>query len=182
MNILKKCSVYYLKIVSLFQKFMNKRKPTMGFKKCYFIILIYALCPFLLFSQVKNIGLPDIKNFKKSEYKGSTQNWNIDQDKNGNLYFANNNGLLKYDGSSWSKYNTSNSIEIRSLKIDDDGKIFVGCYNEFGFFKTNAKGKLEYFSISKNLNKDVLKDMEYIWKIHILDKEVIFQSFARVFI
>ena len=154
----------------------------MNFKKSLFIILISAVCPFLLYSQVKNIGLPDIKNFKKSEYKGSTQNWDIEQDKNGNLYFANNNGLLKYDGSSWSKYNTSNSIEIRSLKIDNSGKIFVGCYNEFGYFKSNAKGKLEYFSISKNLSKDVLKDIEYIWKIHIINKEVIFQSFARVFI
>jgi hypothetical protein len=52
----------------------------------------------IVFGQVKNIGLPEIRNFKRAEYKGETQNWNIDQDKNGNIYFANNSGLFQFDG------------------------------------------------------------------------------------
>ena len=154
----------------------------MGFTKSLSITLIFILFSTLLFSQVKDIGLPDIKNFKKFEYKGGTQNWNIDQDKNGNLYFANNNGLLEYDGTSWNKYKIPNSDAIRSLKIDDAGSIFVGGYNEFGYFKANAKGKLAYLSLSKNIKKDAVKAMEYIWKIHIIDEEVIFQAFARIYI
>ncbi|CAM3083986.1 triple tyrosine motif-containing protein [Flavobacterium frigoris] len=136
----------------------------------------------LLTSQVKNIGLPDIRNYKRSDYKGGTQNWDIDQDKNGNLYFANNNGLLQFDGSSWKKYSLPNSFAVRSIKIDDSGKIFVGGYSEFGFFESNKKGKLEYFSLSKMINKDANNPIDFIWKIHIRGIEVIFQSFEKIYI
>ena len=61
--------------------------------KLNILILLLFTTPFL--GQVKNIGLPEIRNYKRTDYKGGTQNWNIDQDQNGNLYFANNNGLFQ---------------------------------------------------------------------------------------
>lgn len=144
--------------------------------------LLFLLITTSLFSQIKNIGLPDIKNYKRSDYKADTQNWDIDQDKNGNIYFANNNGLLQFDGLSWRKYNIPNSSAVRCVKIDNTGKIFVGGYSEFGYFKSNPKGKLEYFSLSKIINNGSLKLIDFIWKIHIHNDEVIFQSFARAYI
>mgnify|MGYP003539016698 CR=1 FL=1 len=65
----------------------------MGYLKLKTLLLLFFAIPLL--GQVKNIGLPEIRNYKKTEYKGGTQNWDIDQDKNGNLYFANNNGLFQ---------------------------------------------------------------------------------------
>ncbi|HWR94662.1 MAG TPA: hypothetical protein VN192_05640, partial [Flavobacterium sp.] len=59
-----------------------------------FNIVLFVLFSISILGQIKNIGLPEIRNFKRTDYKGGTQNWNIDQDKNGNLYFANNNGLF----------------------------------------------------------------------------------------
>ncbi|MNQ79173.1 hypothetical protein D3C85_941070 [compost metagenome] len=94
--------------------------------KSYFVIIFFTLFSITFFGQVKSIGLPDVRNYKKNEYKGGTQNWNIGQDKNGNLYFANNNGLLQFDGSSWRKYALPNLTSVRCLKIDDSGKIYVG--------------------------------------------------------
>lgn len=151
----------------------------MNFTKFHLLILLVTTT---LLSQVKNIGLPDIQNYKRSDYKGGTQNWDIDQDKNGNLYFANNNGLFQFDGSSWRKYNIPNSIAVRCVKIDNSGKIFVGGYTEFGYFKPTSKGRLSYFSLSKTINKSSLKLMDFIWKIHIHNDEVIFQSFERTYI
>jgi len=145
--------------------------------------IVYFLFLFMVsYSQVKNIGLPDIRNYKKYDYKGETQNWDINQDKNGNIYFANNAGLLQFDGSSWTKYTLPNNSEIRSVKIDSSGKIFVGGYNEFGYFKANAKGKLIYFSLSKLFDRKKIKILDYVWKIHLFKGEVFFQSFARIYI
>lgn len=144
-----------------------------------FKILVLFLFGTSLFGQVKNIGLPEIRNYKRTDYKGGTQNWNIDQDKNGNLYFANNNGLFQFDGSTWQKYPLPNSPDVRCVKIDPSGKIFVGGYSEFGYYKTNSKGKLEYVSISKLVNKQ--KIIDFIWKIHLYKNEVVFQSFARIY-
>jgi len=149
--------------------------------KLLFTILLLFQALFL-HSQVKNIGLPEIKNYKKTDYKGGTQNWGIDQDKNGNLYFANNSGLFQFDGTSWNKYVLPNFSSIRSLKIADDGKIYVGGYNEFGYFNADDKGKLVYTSLSKRINENNRKLIDFTWKIHITNNEIIFQSFANIYV
>lgn len=154
----------------------------MRFTKSYLYILLLSFLTCSLFSQVKNIGLPEIRNYKRTDYKGGTQNWNIDQDKNGNMYFANNTGLLQFDGSTWTKYNLPTSSDIRCLKIDASGKIFVGGYNEFGYFKANSKGKLEYSSIRKLLIRDRNEIIDNIWKINLYKDEVHFQAFENTYI
>ena len=103
----------------------------MRFTKLHILFFLILSSLTTIYGQVKNIGLPEIRNYKRTDYKGGTQNWNIDQDKNGNLYFANNNGLFQFDGSSWKKYSLPNLSAIRCLKIDDYGRIFVGGYDEF---------------------------------------------------
>jgi DNA-binding CsgD family transcriptional regulator/ligand-binding sensor domain-containing protein len=146
----------------------------------FFLICIFF--PILFWGQVKNIGLPEIRNYKRSDYKGGTQNWNIDQDENDNVYFANNDGLFQFDGSVWSKYTLPNKSVVRSIKTDKSGKIYVGGYNEFGYFKPNTNGQLVYFSLSKYLNKKNISTIDIIWKIHIYNNEVVFQSFENAFI
>ena len=152
------------------------------FNKKFNSILICILFPILFWGQVKNIGLPEIRNYKRSDYKGGTQNWNIDQDENDNVYFANNDGLFQFDGSVWSKYTLPNKSVVRSIKTDKSGKIYVGGYNEFGYFKPDTNGRLVYFSLSKYLNKKNTSTIDIIWKIHIYNDEVIFQSFENAFI
>jgi DNA-binding CsgD family transcriptional regulator len=146
----------------------------------FFLICIFF--PILFWGQVKNIGLPEIRNYKRSDYKGGTQNWNIDQDENDNVYFANNDGLFQFDGSVWSKYTLPNKSVVRSIKTDKSGKIYVGGYNEFGYFKPNTNGQLVYFSLSKYLTKKNISTIDIIWKIHIYNNEVVFQSFENAFI
>ena len=159
----------------------NKKESYMKLTR---IILLFFLInlPTVFLGQVKKIGLPHIKNYSRTDYKGGTQNWNIDQDKNGNVYFGNNDGLLQFDGSTWNKYKVKNSDAVKCIKVDSSGKIYVGCYNEFGYFKANSKGKLEYVSISSLLNKKTLNRIDFIWKIHLYKDEVIFQSFDGIYI
>jgi len=134
-------------------------------------------------AQVKGFGLPNITNYKKTEYRGGTQNWDIDQDSNGNIYFANKNGLLQFDGMAWRIYRIPNSMDVRSVKVDNgSGRIYVGGYNEFGYFESNANGKLVYVSLSDLIKKSNMDLSDFIWKIHIYDGEIIFQSFLRAYI
>jgi DNA-binding CsgD family transcriptional regulator len=146
------------------------------------IQLILFLLSNVLAGQIKNIGIPLIKNFKKNEYKGGTQNWSIDQDKNGNMYFANTDGMLQFDGVTWTKFTLPISQDIRSLKIDPTGKIFVGGYNDFGYFKANPKGKLEYHSIAKFIKRNGTNSIAQTWKIHFYKNEVIFQAFKTIYV
>jgi len=145
------------------------------------VFIVLFLCNKAI-SQVKNIGLPEINNYKKSDYKGGTQNWGIDQDANGNLYFANNSGLLKFDGSSWSEYSLPNNSSIRSLKVGNSNRIYVGGYNEFGYFEPNEKGKLIYHSVSELVNENNRHQIDFIWKLHQFKNEIIYQAFEKAYV
>ncbi|HQW84213.1 MAG TPA: hypothetical protein PK987_07130, partial [Ferruginibacter sp.] len=61
------------------------------------LLLLLFFLPFQVLCQ-NTIGLPDIINYSKPLYKAGLQNWDIKQDKNGIVYFANNEGLLSFDG------------------------------------------------------------------------------------
>ena len=63
----------------------------------FFVLLT---CNSLLTAQIKNIGLPFNKNYDKQTYNAGTQNWDITQDDRGFMFFANNDGILEFDGSS----------------------------------------------------------------------------------
>ena len=149
----------------------------------YTLILTLLFGVSSVLGQIKSIGLPDIINYKKTDYKSGTQNWNIDQDANGNMYFANKNGLLQFDGSNWHTYIVPNVNSIRSVKVEDStGRIFIGAYNEFGYFESASNGDLTYVSLLPLIKDDRFKKSDFIWKIHLFDDAVIFQSFTAAYI
>ena len=106
---------------------------------------------FLLLLQQLNgqntIGLPQILNYNKNDFKAGTQIWDIGQDSRGRMYFANNEGLITFDGTYWKVHPLPNKTIMRSLAIDKDGNIFVGGQGEIGFFFSDKKGFLQYNSL-----------------------------------
>lgn len=48
--------------------------------------------------------MPDIVNYDNTTYSAGTHNWDIQQDRNGVMYFANDEGVLTFDGSRWKIY------------------------------------------------------------------------------
>mgnify|MGYP000443941963 FL=1 len=110
-------------------------------------ILFLLLLPLFAISQ-NTIGLPDIINYSKLSYNAGLQNWDVKQDKNGIVYFANNEGLLSFDGKNWKLYPLPNKTIVRSVAIGSDHKIYVGGQDELGYFAPNANGNLVYSSLT----------------------------------
>ncbi|MFT6147549.1 MAG: ligand-binding sensor domain-containing protein/DNA-binding CsgD family transcriptional regulator [Saprospiraceae bacterium] len=135
----------------------------------------------ITFGQSSNIGIPPIHNFDKTIYNGSPQNWDITQDKNGLMYFANNAGLLVFDGKYWECHKVSNQTIVRSVKVADDGRIFVGAQGELGYFSPGENGKLTYNSLNFLLAEE---DRNYadVWNIEIIDKNVYFKTGSSIFL
>ncbi len=141
-----------------------------------FLNYILLLSFFLGFSQ----ELPPIVKYPSTIYNAGNQNWMISQDKNHFMFFANNEGLLEFNGSNWTLYPSVNETIIRSVKVIDD-KIYTGCYMEFGYWKRQANNQLSYVSVSKKI-KDKLLDDEQFWNILNYEQWVIFQSLNRIYI
>ena len=154
----------------------------MTFTPIQYFFLISAL--FLgafnsIFAQSSNIGTPPITNYSKEIYHAGTQNWDIAQHPNGIIYFANNGGLLEFDGVNWRCYGVSNQTNIRSVAIDEKGKIYVGAQGEFGYFYKNENGELTYQSLVP-LIKESDRNIADVWGIDILDNKIFIRTRNKI--
>ena len=131
---------------------------------------------FSLFSQ----ELPPIVKYPSTVYGAGNQSWMISQDEQNYLYFANNEGLLEYNGTNWQLYPTPNETIMRSVKVIDD-KIYTGCYMNFGYWTRQSNGKLKYTSLSDSIKNKILDD-EQFWNILKYDQWILFQSLNRIYI
>ena len=139
-------------------------------------IYFFIIAQFSVFSQ----ELPPIEVFKPKDYGAEDQNWSISQGKDKSIYFANNKGLLMYNGARWKLYKSKNSSIVRSVKVIGE-KIYTGSYMDFGYWEKNKFGTLEYSSITSNKNISLAEDEEF-WNILELDRWIIFQSLDRIYI
>ena len=126
------------------------------------------------------IGLPPIKNYQNTDYHAALEVWDIDQDKRGLLYFANNNGLLTYDGAYWKLYPLPNKAAIKSLAMDAIGRIYVGGQDEVGYFFPDAAGILQYHSLKEYLPKEA-RQFADIWNIIPAKGGVFFRTIESIF-
>lgn len=149
-------------------------------KQNFSLCLIFNLLFVFVNAQNTNIGILPVRNYEKGEYKSGTQNWDIEQDKNGVVYFANNSGLLQFDGTYWAVFPISNKTNVRSVCIAEDGKIYVGAQGEFGYFYPRKNGTLEYHSLTY-LVPEKHKGFTDIWDIEITEDGVFFKAGEAIF-
>lgn len=144
----------------------------------FWLILIFL--PLFGHTQVKTIGTPNILNYPKSVYKGGTQNWDMSQDKNGFMYFANNSGILRFDGFNWEFLDTNIPLPVRSVHVGSDDQIYVGLIDNFGVLKLNSAGKYEFHSLRHLFDQSI--GFSDVWNIHETSQGIVFQAFEKLFI
>lgn len=142
----------------------------------YILVIFINLYVFVFFGQ----ELPPIVKYNASTYNAGNQNWMISQDNSNYIYFANNEGLLEYNGSYWNLYKSPNETIVRSVKSIGN-KIYTGCYMEFGYWLRKADGRLYYTSLSSKIKSKILTD-EQFWNILNYDQWILFQSLHRIYI
>ncbi|WP_343486705.1 Two component regulator three Y domain-containing protein [Allomuricauda sp. d1] len=124
--------------------------------------------------------LPPVYNYNLSEYGGGSKNWGLALNKRGELFVANNKGLLHYNGEDWSLNKLPDNTIIRSVTTVGDS-IYTGSYEEFGYWKKDAIGKLEYTSLT-HLIKEYSFTSEEFWEILHIDDAIVFRSFSSIYI
>lgn len=145
------------------------------------ILFIIVLRAFICTSSAQTtLGTPAIKNYTHNEYNAGSEIWDIKQDKNGILYFANDEGLLTFDGSYWKTYPLPNKSAIKAVAIDPTGRIYVGGQDEVGYFFPNYAGILKFHSL-KQLLPQKAKQFADIWDIVIHNDEVFFRTIECIF-
>lgn len=142
-------------------------------------LLAIFLSVFALSFGQNTIGLPDIVNYPLQLIKGA-QNRQVRQDKRGILYFANNEGVLTFNGIGWKTYPLPNRSIVRSIEFGPDGRLYAGGQDEFGYFAPEKNGRLTFHSL-KELLPQGERSFTDVWKITCYRGWVFFHTSDRIF-
>lgn len=121
-----------------------------------------------------------IINYSKSAYENGQQTWQIAPYNEHWIYFANKNGVLQFNGYSWKVLKLHNQLDVRSVVASHSEEcIYVGGINEFGYFKPDPSGKLQYTCISDSIIQ-ADRDIGNIWGIHKTDHIIYAQGDSKI--
>ena len=124
---------------------------------------------------------PIITNFTPADYglSNGSQVWSCTQGPNGVVYFAAKKGLLSFDGYQWTTVSLPENTIMRSVKAVGD-RVYVGTYEDFGYFAPDALGQFVYTSL-RPLIGDFPMELEEPWFILEQGNDIYFQTFASIF-
>lgn len=144
-------------------------------KKTFFLLLLLFPVTAISFANPVEYGISEIEYFNRRQYGGATQNWSISQAGNGLLYFANNDGVLEYDGARWRMLEHHDNLtnnSRRSVYVLHD-RVYLGATDEFGYYQPDSAGVFSYYSLTDAFDVEKLGDF---WNIFQLNDQLIFQS------
>jgi len=121
-----------------------------------------------------------IQNYPPKTIRGNAQVFSITQDANGLMYFANQQGVLQYDGSNWQTIPTENNRIVNEVSTSKDGTILVGGDNIFGKLVSDDEGVVSFKSLKSILSDS--SDIGLIQKIIIHENQVIIHNESKIFV
>lgn len=152
------------------------------YKPLFLRLLIFAILIGCMHDAMPQayIGQRKTVNYEKRAYNAGTQNWKIRQDAQGRMYFANNEGVLVFDGSYWQLYPLPNKTIVRTLEFGADKNLYVGGQDEIGYFSPAKNGLLVFTSL-KNLIPKADQAFSDIWDIASFGNDIFFRTHDRIF-
>ncbi|MDR0938942.1 MAG: transcriptional regulator [Mediterranea sp.] len=108
-----------------------------------------------------------VLNFSKFQTaRSGAQNWQIAAYDDRWVYFANQNGILQYNGNAWNLLPLHNGQATRSVTPSRrTGRIYVGGISEFGYYTVAPNGSLGYTCMSDSVSRE-MRFIGNVWNIH----------------
>jgi len=152
-------------------------------KKILFRICIPLIVLLLIWAETKSqseTGRPFITNYPPNLHSANPQNWCIEQDDRGVMYFGNSDGILEYDGHNWRLIKTPKNNVVRSMAKDKNGRIWVGGSGEIGYLSPDSIGSMSFISLTDQVPEDK-RNFSDIWLTTTLEDEIYFSSLTHNF-
>jgi signal transduction histidine kinase/ligand-binding sensor domain-containing protein len=143
---------------------------------CFFFILLFTQ-QVGGFAQVKAQSNYLVKNYSSRDMSTGTQNWDFVQNRDGLIYIANRDGILEFDGTEWRRISVTKQTPLRSLAIDENDIVYAGAVGEFGYLEPDSIGKLEFISLSHDI-EEIIAD---VWETHATSHGIYFVTRAVIY-
>ncbi len=142
----------------------------------YYVFCLLIFVTSKLFSETVRIGFPFIRNYKPEQYNAADQSWSIAEDTSAMVYFANESGVISFNGSSWQVVGVAPNLSaFKSVAVDKNGTIYAGAYAEIGKLVKDKRGNISYQSLVNKI-PTAYRKFDYVWNIIPIDEGVYFQS------
>jgi len=96
-------------------------------------------------------GVPMLRNFGSRVYMGHPMNHRVAQSEKGLIYIGNYEGVLEYDGHSWTILKDSG--QVFDLDIDREGRIWTSGFRRFGWFERGEDNQWVYTDLYREIEK-----------------------------
>ena len=142
----------------------------------YVFLLVFL---FLLSCQLRAFtGKYPIQNFTPTDYKAGIQNIDFAQNRNMNLFVANNLGVLSYNGHKWEVHAFETGKKERALAFDENSnRLYVGSQGTFGYFNENW----HYVTLTDKIPSPA-RDFDEVWDVFLFNSNVYFCTFQNIYV
>ncbi len=145
------------------------------FRSSTIFIFIVLYCVNIATAQKKDTVF--IRNFSTKDFKTSSINYTGIIDKKGAVLFANENGILHYDGSEWSLITITDFGSAFSLHTAPNGVIYVGGNNEFGYL-VEDENLYRYQSLRHTIADNI--NLDIVWQVKDAGQSIYFASYEKI--
>lgn len=130
----------------------------------------------------EGVGRPLIHNYNRRDFGAEVQQWDVIQDARGIMYFANNAGVLEFDGRNWRLIELPSRLGVRALAIDPSGtgRIYVGAGGDFGYLAPDSAGQLQFTSLMPPAAKQDRSFDQVFTPVSAPDGRVYFQARTKL--
>ncbi len=144
---------------------------TRYFEVCVLLVFFSFSC---VTAQEKWKKISEVRNYSSNDIgKTAPKTFDITQDSQGLLYFANEYGLLEFTGTSWKiLLQPQNRSPISSL-LSYGSRVYIGSNNEIGYTAKNTFDQIYYISLNEILS-EACNDFSQVWDIFEIQNDIYF--------
>lgn len=128
-----------------------------------------------------------------SDIEAYPQNFSIAVDQQGFVYVGNAEGVQIFDGEQWQEVVLPNGDIVRSLAYDNEARVYVGGFNEFGYVQRDDTGDFQYYSLTPlfaeelaigntSAGEPTTEPFADIWRICVSRQGVFFVGLEHLFL
>ena len=126
-------------------------------------------------------GMPLHQRFGPEDYGAAPRHLAVQAGLDGSLFVGNVEGVLRYDGSAWERIELPGNSVARSLGRDENGRIYVGSYDKFGYLEVHRSGEYEFHDLRDDFGlKGEDRHLGNIWSIVVTDDAIYVQAESQL--
>lgn len=111
-------------------------------------------------------GSPLLRRYLPEDYNATPQHLSIAADREGRLFVGNAEGVLRYDGERWQLIKLPGNLIARVVVAGEDGRIYVGSYDSFGWLRSTRDGDIRYEELLTAVGlKERERSIGTVWQI-----------------